>query len=55
MLGPQKNMPHKGVELDAALERIRNDPTIGEAKMGDLVGMYVCKFGLSEQQCLLAY
>jgi mRNA-degrading endonuclease RelE of RelBE toxin-antitoxin system len=43
------------VELDAALKRICNDPTIGEAKVGDLLGVYVYKFRLSEQQCLLAY
>ena len=42
-------------ELDAALKGIYNDPTIGEAKVGDLLGMYVCKFSLSEQQCLLAH
>ena len=42
-------------ELDAALKRICNDPTIGDAKVGDLLGMYEYKFRLSEQQCLLAY
>lgn len=43
------------MELDAALKRICNDPTIGEAKVGDLLGVYVYKFRLSEQQCLLAH
>jgi mRNA interferase RelE/StbE len=42
-------------ELDAALKRICIDPTIGDAKVGDLLGMYGYKFRLSEQQCLLAY
>ena len=42
-------------ELDAALKGIYNDPTIGEAKVGDLLGVYVYKFRLSEQQCLLAH
>ena len=42
-------------ELDAALKRICSDPTIGEAKVGDLLGVYVYQFRLSEQQCLLAY
>jgi len=43
------------VELDAALKLISKDPIIGEAKVGDLVGVYVYKFRLSEQQVLLAY
>lgn len=43
------------VELDAALGRISKDPTIGEAKVGDLLGVYVYKFRLSQQQVLLAY
>ena len=43
------------VELDAALKLISKDPFMGEAKVGDLVGVYVYKFRLSEQQVLLAY
>lgn len=43
------------IELDAALKLISKDPTIGEAKVGDLLGVYVYKFKLSQQQCLLAY
>lgn len=43
------------VELDAALKLIAKDPIIGEAKVGDLLGVYVYKFKLSQQQCLLAY
>ena len=43
------------VELDAALKLISKDPFMGEAKVGDLVGVYVYKFRLSEQQFLLAY
>ena len=42
-------------ELDAVLKLISKDPIIGEAKVGDLVGVYVYKFRLSEQQVLLAY
>ena len=49
LYAPQK------VELDAALKLISKDPIIGEAKVGDLVGVYVYKFRLSEQQVLLAY
>jgi mRNA-degrading endonuclease RelE of RelBE toxin-antitoxin system len=43
------------LELDAALKQIAKDPIIGEAKVGDLLGVYVYKFRLSQQQCLLAY
>ena len=43
------------VELDAALKLISKDPEIGEPKVGDLLGVYVYKFKLSQQQCLLAY
>ena len=43
------------VELDTALKLIAKDPIIGEAKVGDLLGVYVYKFKLSQQQCLLAY
>jgi len=43
------------VGLDAALKLIAKDPIIGEAKVGDLLGVYVYKFKLSQQQCLLAY
>ncbi|MBU3623618.1 type II toxin-antitoxin system RelE/ParE family toxin [Polynucleobacter sp. AP-Latsch-80-C2] len=43
------------LELDAALKLICKDPEIGEAKVGDLLGVYVYKFRLSQQQCLLAY
>ena len=48
------HVPQK-VELDAALKLISKDPFMGEAKVGDLVGVYVYKFRLSEQQVLLAY
>jgi len=43
------------VELDTALKLIAKDPIIGEAKVGDLARVYVYKFRLSQQQCLLAY
>ncbi|MDO9244008.1 MAG: type II toxin-antitoxin system RelE/ParE family toxin [Rhodocyclaceae bacterium] len=46
---PQKS------DLDAAVRAISTDPTIGEAKLGDLVGVRVFKFRLSNQLCLLAY
>ena len=43
------------LELDTALKQITKDPIIGEAKVGDLLGVYVYKFRLSQQQVLLAY
>lgn len=42
-------------ELDNALRVISSDPSVGEAKVGDLLGVRVFKFRLSQQQCLLAY
>lgn len=46
---PQKS------ELDQAVHVISADPTIGEAKVGDLAGIRVHKFRMSNQPCLLAY
>ena len=43
------------LELDAALRVISANPAIGEAKVGDLVGIRVYKFRLGNQMCLLAY
>ena len=43
------------LELAAALKQIVKEPAMGEAKVGDLVGVYVYKFRLYQQQCLLAY
>ena len=43
------------MELDSALKLICKDPTIGEAQLGDLLGVYEFKFRLSQQQCLIAY
>ena len=42
-------------ELDNAVGIIAEDPTIGDAKVGDLAGVRVFKFRLSNQLCLLAY
>lgn len=42
-------------KLDVALQSISNDPLIGEAKVGDLVGIRVYKFRLSNEVCLFAY
>lgn len=42
-------------ELDDAVRAVSINPEIGEAKVGDLLGVRVYKFRLSNQLCLLAY
>jgi len=42
-------------ELDDAVRAVSVNPEIGEAKVGDLAGVRVYKFRLSNQLCLLAY
>ena len=51
----KKLHPLQKLELDAALRAISADPVAGEAKVGDLVGIRVYKFRLSNQMYLLAY
>ncbi len=41
--------------VDQAVADIIRDPTLGEAKRGDLSGVYVHKFDCVNQQFLLAY
>lgn len=41
--------------LDEAVRAIAHNPEIGEAKMGDLLGIRVFKFTMQKQQFLLAY
>lgn len=41
--------------LDEAVRAIASQPDIGEAKVGDLVGVQVYKFRMDNLQCLLAY
>jgi mRNA interferase RelE/StbE len=42
-------------ELDTAVTAIRDNPEIGEAKVGDLLGVRVHKFRISKQEYLLSY
>ncbi len=42
-------------DLDAAVTAVACDVSIGEAKMGDLVGIGVYKFRMVNQLCLLSY
>ena len=41
--------------LDKAVKAIMADPDIGDAKMGDLAGVFVYKFNMVKQLTLLAY
>ena len=41
--------------VDMAVADVVRDPAIGEAKKGDLSGVYVHKFNCVNQQFLLAY
>lgn len=42
-------------DLDEAVQAIAIDPGIGEAKVGDLAGIQVYKFRLTNQLYLVAY
>ena len=42
-------------DVDAAVRTIVDDPTVGEAKKGDLAGVFVYKFKCVGQLALLAY
>lgn len=41
--------------LDDAVRAIASEPDIGQAKVGDLLGVQVYKFKMINQLCLLAY
>jgi mRNA interferase RelE/StbE len=51
----KKLHPQQKNDLDQALRIISLNPAMGEAKIGDLLGVRVFKFRLSQQHCLLAY
>lgn len=42
-------------ELDEAVKAVVGDTEIGEAKVGDLIGIRVYKFHMANQLCLIAY
>ncbi len=42
-------------ELDEAVKTVVGDTEIGEAKVGDLLGIRVYKFHMANQLCLIAY
>lgn len=41
--------------LDKAIKAIMKDPKIGEAKEGDLAGVFVYRFKVKDRKWLLAY
>ncbi|TAM40645.1 MAG: type II toxin-antitoxin system RelE/ParE family toxin [Burkholderiaceae bacterium] len=47
--------PNQKLDVDDAVAEIVQDPTIGEAKKGDLAGVFVHKFKCNGQLMLLAY
>ena len=47
--------PNQKADVDDAVADIVQDPTLGEAKKGDLAGVFVHKFKSSGQLTLLAY
>ena len=47
--------PNQKADVDDAVADIVRDPTLGEAKKGDLAGVFVHKFKASGQLTLLAY
>jgi hypothetical protein len=51
----EKLHPGQKADLDKAVHIIANDPECGDAKVGDLLGVRVFKFRLSNQLCMLAY
>jgi mRNA-degrading endonuclease RelE of RelBE toxin-antitoxin system len=51
----KKLHPQHKNDLDQALRIISLNPAMGEAKIGDLLGVRVFKFRLSQQHCLLVY
>lgn len=47
--------PNPKADVDDAVQAIVNDPSLGEAKKGDLSGVFVYKFKCNGQPTLLAY
>ena len=47
--------PKQKADVDDAVAEIVRDPSVGEAKKGDLAGVYVYRFKCCGQLTLLAY
>jgi hypothetical protein len=50
----KKLHPQQKTDLDKAVHTIASHPESGDAKVGDLLGVRVFKFRLSNQLCMLA-
>jgi mRNA-degrading endonuclease RelE of RelBE toxin-antitoxin system len=51
-----KKLPRQSkLVVDNAIREIVKQPTIGQEKKGDLVGVFVYKFKIHRQEMLLAY
>ena len=51
-----KKLHHnRKLDVDKAIEKIVQDPLVGEPKRGDLAGTYIYKFKSQTQLMLLAY
>jgi mRNA-degrading endonuclease RelE of RelBE toxin-antitoxin system len=51
-----KKLPkQQKADIDAAVNVVVADPSVGEMKVGDLAGVQVYKFKLNKQEVLLAY
>jgi mRNA-degrading endonuclease YafQ of YafQ-DinJ toxin-antitoxin module len=51
----KKMHPQQKIAMDEAIRCIAADPLVGEAKVGDLLGIRVYKFRMVNQLTLLAY
>jgi mRNA interferase RelE/StbE len=51
----KKLHPQQKLDVNTAVEEVVRDPTVGEAKRGDLAGVFVYKFKSNSQLMLLAY
>ena len=51
----KKLHPNEKKALDASIQLIMRNPKIGEAKKGDLAGIFIYKYSFNEQLWLVAY
>ena len=51
----KKLSKHQKAQLDEAVRKILNDPSIGEKKKGDLKTVFIYKFKIDQNLFLLAY
>jgi mRNA-degrading endonuclease RelE of RelBE toxin-antitoxin system len=51
----KKLHPNQKKSLDKAVRALADRPSLGEAKVGDLAGIYIYKFKIENLEWLLAY